>query len=332
MRREFVQFVSRAVPLISSLCLIVVSVASAQTAVSPPLLPAVPVVVATFPSVGIGPWGVAFDPIHSTMWVSTANANSLTEYNLVAPYAIVKNVGVPNPFGVAFDPTRGNVWVADPSGGAVTVVNSTTGAVLVVKPTGGTSPVGVCFDGVNMWVVNSTSNNVTKLNGATFAVIGVFPVLTNPQACAVDTTTGEVWVTDQGANQVTVLNLAGALVKNLPVGVQPTGIAFDGTNMWVANQSSNNVWKIVGSTFATVAITAVPAGPRGVIYGVGAGTPYVWVVNSTPGTLTQIKAATAAVTGVSAAFGTAPQWGAFDPVNNNIWVANTSSNSITVLH
>jgi YVTN family beta-propeller protein len=332
MRRDIVQSVYGAVCLASSLCLVMVSVLGAQTAVPPPALPAIPVVVNTFASVGIGPWGVAFDRIHSTMWVSTANANSLTEYNLVAPYSIVKNVSVANPFGVAFDPTRGNVWVADATGGTVTVVDSTTGGVLAVTSTGGTSPDGVCFDGVNMWVANSSSNNVTKLNGATFAVMGVFPVLKNPLTCAVDTVTGEIWVTNQGSNQVTVLNLSGALVTNLAVGTHPSGIAFDGTNMWVANQGSNNVWKIVGSTFATAAITAVPAGPRGVIYGVGAGTPYVWVINSTAGKLTQIKAATAVVTGVSVAFGTAPQWGAFDPVNNNIWVASTSSNSITVLH
>jgi DNA-binding beta-propeller fold protein YncE len=332
MRQNLVRFDTVAVRLFCSFCLILIAAIAAKPAAPPPLLPPVPAVVATFASVGIGPWGVAFDSIHSTMWVATANANSLTEYSLISPYSIVRNVSVPNPFGVAFDSIRGNLWVADASGNRITVVDSSTGVVLAIKPTGGVSPAGVCYDGVNMWVENSSSNNVTKFNGATFAAMGTFAVLANPQACAVDTVTGEVWVTDQGANQVTVLNLSGALVTNLPVGMQPSGIAFDGTNMWVANQKSNSVWKIVGSTFATAAIVAVPAGPRGVIYGVGAATPYVWVVNTPSGRLTQIKAASAAVTGVAAAFGVTSQWGAFDPVNNNIWVANTSSNSITVLH
>ena len=322
--------VSSALLLAGSLWLTAVAVA--QTEAPPPVLPAVPVVIASFGSVGIGPWGVAFDPIHSTMWISTANNNSLTEYDLTSPYSIVKNVSVANPFGVAFDSLRGNVWVADATGGTVTVVNSTTGAVLAVKKTGGASPAGVCFDGGNVWVTNSTSNTVTKFNGATFGVIGVFAVLASPQDCAADPTTAQLWITDQGSNQVTVLNFNGSLVMNFAVGKQPVGIAFDGTNMWVANQGGNKVWKINATTFATAAKVSVPTGPRGVIYGVGAGTPYVWAVSSSTGTLTQINAATAMVTGVSASFGTSPQWGAFDPVNNNVWVASTSSNSITVLH
>jgi YVTN family beta-propeller protein len=316
-----------------SLFLVFATFANTQTAAPPPpALPAVPVVIAAFPSNGPGPTGVAYDPIHRTMWVATQTANQLTEYNVLPPYAIVRAVGVANPYGVAFDPIRGNVWVTDFGANTVTVVNVATGAVLAVTPVGGVHPAGVCFDGVNMWVANFNSNSVTKLNGATFAVIGVFPVLNNPQACAFDTVTGEVWITDEFSNVVTVLNLAGALVVNKPVGTNPWGIAFDGADMWVGNQGSNNVWKINGATFATLAIVAVPAGPRGVIYGVGAGTPYVWAINSTPGTLTQIMAAPAVVTGVSAAFGVTPQMGAFDPVNSNIWVADTGNNMITVLN
>jgi hypothetical protein len=36
------------------------------------------------------------------------------------------------------------------------------------------------------------------------------------------------------------------------VGTVPFALAFDGANMWVANQSSNNVTKLLASTGATV--------------------------------------------------------------------------------
>jgi DNA-binding beta-propeller fold protein YncE len=44
-----------------------------------------------------------------------------------------------------------------------------------------------------------------------------------------------------------------------PVGTVPFALAFDGANMWVANQGSNNVTKLLASTGAIVGTYAAGA-------------------------------------------------------------------------
>ena len=53
-----------------------------------------------------------------------------------------------------------------------------------------------------------------------------------------------IWVSDRGANKVTKLNAAtGAVVGHYAVGHAPAGVAFDGVNIWVANSGSGTVSK-----------------------------------------------------------------------------------------
>jgi hypothetical protein len=61
-----------------------------------------------------------------------------------------------------------------------------------------------------------------------------------------------------------------------PVGTAATGIAFDGTNMWVANRGDNTVTKLLASTGAILGTFTVPALPYGVAFD---GTS-VWVTSS----------------------------------------------------
>ncbi len=44
-----------------------------------------------------------------------------------------------------------------------------------------------------------------------------------------------MWVANEGTNNVTKLSPSGATLGTFAVGSGPVGIAFDGTNMWVAN-------------------------------------------------------------------------------------------------
>jgi len=37
---------------------------------------------------------------------------------------------------------------------------------------------------------------------------------------------------------------SGAFAGRIPVGVQPVGVIFDGTSIWVANQADDTVTKI----------------------------------------------------------------------------------------
>jgi DNA-binding beta-propeller fold protein YncE len=54
-----------------------------------------------------------------------------------------------------------------------------------------------------------------------------------------------IWVTNQDSNNVTKLRASDGLnLGTFAVGAHPDGIAFDGANIWVANYSSSTVSKL----------------------------------------------------------------------------------------
>jgi DNA-binding beta-propeller fold protein YncE len=68
---------------------------------------------------------------------------------------------------------------------------------------------------------------------------------------------------------------ANQALPDIAVGEHPTGIAFDGANIWVASHNSNNVSKLRASDGALLGTYAVGGAPQGVAFdGV-----QIWVAN-----------------------------------------------------
>jgi hypothetical protein len=110
------------------------------------------------------------------------------------------------------------------------------------------------------------------------------------------------------------------------VGTSPRGIAFDGNNIWVANDYSNNVTKIRASDGANLGTFAATtnANPMGIAFD-GAN---IWVANSGSNNVTKLRASDGANLGTFAV-GSYPNEIAFDGVN--IWVTNANSDSVSKL-
>jgi DNA-binding beta-propeller fold protein YncE len=54
-----------------------------------------------------------------------------------------------------------------------------------------------------------------------------------------------IWVADPGGNTVTkLLASSGATIGTYSVGNNPSALAFDGANIWVANEASSTVTAI----------------------------------------------------------------------------------------
>lgn len=131
-----------------------------------------------------------------------------------------------------------------------------------------------------------------------------------------------------------LLPLAGLLapclradtVVTYNVGQNPHGIAFDGTNIWVANYSTNNVTKLLAASGANEGTYSVESNPQGVVFD---GTS-IWVVNSQASTVTKLTAATGAQVGTydvgTPPVTTTPYGIAFDGAN--IWVTESLTNSV----
>ena len=54
----------------------------------------------------------------------------------------------------------------------------------------------------------------------------------------------DIWVANDGANCVTKMLLDGTVVGTYVVGTDPTSVAFDGTHIWVTNSVSSTVTKL----------------------------------------------------------------------------------------
>ena len=100
-------------------------------------------------------------------------------------------------------------------------------------------------------------------------------------------------------------------------GSGPRGLAFDGANIWVTNQASNNVTKLRASDGANLGTFAVGTGPIGIAFD-GAN---VWVMNGSSSNLTKLRASD------GANLGTFPASNGFDVVFDgaNIWLAAFSN-------
>jgi DNA-binding beta-propeller fold protein YncE len=70
------------------------------------------------------------------------------------------------------------------------------------------------------------------------------------------------------------------------VGTQPYGVAFDGTNIWVANGGSNTVTKLTANTGAVVGTYSAGS----VLVAVAFDGTNIWVANAGGNTVSKIPA------------------------------------------
>ena len=92
-----------------------------------------------------------------------------------------------------------------------------------------------------------------------------------------------MWVTMQSANSVVELSPTGTTIGTFTVGNQPNAIAFDGTNMWVANSGDNTVTEL-SPAGATLGTYPVGNGPTAIAFD---GTS-MWIVNGQGNTVTKL--------------------------------------------
>ena len=135
------------------------------------------------------------------------------------------------------------------------------------------------------------------------------------------------------AQQVALLRWYGANQSgntNFAVGTSPWGAAFDGANIWVANNGGGNVTKLRASDGACIGTCTFPVGgsyPRAIAFD-GAN---VWVAGGGGyNNVIKLRASDGECVGVCTfAVGNSPSGIAFDGAN--IWVVNNGSNSVTKL-
>jgi hypothetical protein len=215
------------------------------------------------------------------------------------------------PRGVVFD--GANIWVSNQSSNDVTKIRVSDGAILGTFPVS-TAPAGLAFDGANIWVAHSSGNALIKLRASDGANLGTIATISGFDVVFDGT---HVWVPSFNGGQIGKYRVSdGVNLGFFVVGSFPRGVAFDGTNIWVAG--GGMVRRIRASDGAAVGgLISVGTNPVALAFD-GSN---IWVVNSGSNNVSKINAISGTVVGTFAA-GTAPNGIAFD--GTNMWVTNSN--------
>lgn len=166
--------------------------------------------------------------------------------------------------------------------------------------------------------------------GSGFAATDI-PVGPRPQAVAVNSTTGRVYVANSGADTVSVIDgHARRLVGTIAVGFAPGGVAVNPTTnrIYVLNRNDGTVLVIDGESDRLLTTVAVGGRPSAVA--VNPVTDRVYVVNNDQGTLRVIDGATHEVI-ATVTVGRAPVGVAVNTVNARVYVANYGDGTMSVI-
>jgi hypothetical protein len=133
-----------------------------------------------------------------------------------------------------------------------------------------------------------------------------------------------MWVTNYGVDTVSVLRASdGAHVMTPTVGTHPWGIAYDGANMWVANGGHHTVSVLRASDGANIMTATVGNGPQNIAFD-GIN---MWVTNINDDSVSVLSASDGGqVTTLNT--GSNPFGIAFDGAN--MWVTNIGDNTVSV--
>jgi hypothetical protein len=120
--------------------------------------------------------------------------------------------------------------------------------VTQIQPCG--EPQGLAFDGSHMWVACGGSglgnNSLLKYNTSDLANVTPVGGITVPSPYELVYDGEYIWAsTNNLGGQVFKVNAAtGAIAAMVNVGSNPHGMAFDGTNVWVANYGRTSGWRM----------------------------------------------------------------------------------------
>ncbi|MGB4781741.1 YncE family protein, partial [Candidatus Methylomirabilis sp.] len=141
------------------------------------------------------------------------------------------------------------------------------------------------------------------------------PVGSNPVGVAITPNGTRAYVTNQGSNNVSVIDTAtNAVTATITVGSSPAGVAItpNGARAYVANFGFNTV-SVIDTATNTVVVSSIPVGLRPDFLAVSPDGASVYVPNQGLNTVSVIDTATNTVVD-SLTVGTAPTGVAFTPV------------------
>ena len=231
-----------------------------------------------------------------------------------------------SPDGFAYDSANGEMYAAEGTAGSLVYVISASNALSSV--TVGSHPYALALDqaaGNDMVVTNPASGTVSFISGITNTVVRTVTVGTTPTIPLYDPVSGNLYVSDVGANNVLVVSPWGSyVVDSDAVGGASFAETFDSVDgiVDVASDGSTTVWVL--PELRTLSVGSTPDGMAA-----SSATDLLYVANSGAGTVSIIQADNSAVSSLTV--GTTPDAVVYDSTTHDIAVANYASDTVSVI-
>jgi YVTN family beta-propeller protein len=201
------------------------------------------------------------------------------------------------------------------------------GAATQVANTLGPGPVGIAFDGIFLWTANQAGGEAGSVSGIeTQAPYTVFTATAGfVSPTGILYDGSNIWVTDSGASKLFKLEL-GSIVQTVTVGKGPENPAFDGVNIWVPNSGDDSITVVQASTGTVVAtITANASNQLNLPSAASFDGERILVTNQNGNSVTVFKAADLSfIANVPTGPGTNPWQACSDGINFFVPLLNTS--------
>jgi YVTN family beta-propeller protein len=246
-----------------------------------------------------------------------------------------------------------NAYITNSGSNTVSVLNTATGTVTATINVG-SAPYGVAVsaDGSKTYVTNQFANSVSAIDNTTETVIATITVGTRPSGVAITPDGSKVYVTNQFSDTVSAINTRTNAVTTIPIVCNPFGIPCnpfgvamspDGLKVYVGNglsyisvidTASNTVVSTIQIGNGILPIEGVTVSQDGsnlyVVNGRIVDSPQV-VQNSVVQNSVSIIDAKVGTVKATFSVGVSPLGVAVSPDGSKIYVANTLSNTVSVI-
>ncbi len=266
------------------------------------------------------------DPLNNTVGVFNPSGHSWVATIPVGKY----------PRALALDPSNNTLFVANSGSNNLSVIDTLTQQVVPTTITTGITPDSLAFSEINsaIFVACAGSRALYEVNASTYSISIVLHLIGNGAAVSVSQPTNTVAVTIPSHNFLTVLNATSIALVGAPVlGLGMTLVTSSPNGLYyVVANPSNDFVTTVNATSAMVAIATLPvgSGPVGLTPDNQTGFVYSW--SSTYRNLTPVNSSSTASIQPSPTLGVRPGAVAYDPSANNVFVADSLTNSLLTLN
>jgi YVTN family beta-propeller protein len=246
------------------------------------------------------------------------------------------------PTGITYNVANNNMYIANLFSSTVSVISGSTDSV-IASILVGRNPNSIAYVPSNkLYVTNALSNDVTVINGATNKVVNNIPVGIAPVGIAYNPSNNNVYAVNNIIGTISVIDSSiDSVIDTIPLDsvlsppstVGPFSLAYDRINggMYVGALGPPQVSVINTASNADVKDLPMPSpASDSMVTGVAYNPNYITAFNSNM--VLVINPETNDFEGSPIRVGVNPIGIAYNPRNNNIYVANSGSNSVSVIN